>query len=184
MDNLDNVVYIKSFSKIFMPGVRMGFMTVPSNLFKDVMRVKHTTDISSSGFLQRAFDLFLRKGYWKDHIENINGVYSEKYNTMVRELKNLEKYNITFGEPKGGLSIWIKLPSEIDAMELYNECNENNVALVPGKIFFLDNSIYSNYIRLSFGAVSNEEIVEGIRIMENCIRRKYGENNNEYLPFL
>ena len=184
MDNLDNVVYIKSFSKIFMPGVRMGFMTVPNNLFKDVLRVKHTTDISSSGFLQRAFDLFLRKGYWKDHIENINRVYSEKYNTMVRELKRLEKYNISFVEPKGGLSIWIRLPKEINAVELYNECNENNLALVPGKIFFLDNSLYSNYIRLSFGAIPNEKIVEGVRIIENCIKRKYGEENNEYLPFL
>ncbi|NMB07417.1 MAG: PLP-dependent aminotransferase family protein [Tissierellia bacterium] len=184
MDNLDHVIYIKSFSKIFMPGVRMGFMTVPKKLFKDVLRVKHTTDISSSGFLQRAFDLFLRKGYWNNHIENINKVYSEKYSTMVNELKRLEKYNISFAKPEGGLSIWIKLPKEIDSIELYNECNENNVALVPGRIFFLDNSLYSNYIRLSFGSVSNEEIVEGIRIIENCIKRKYIEDDNEYLPFL
>mgnify|MGYP000913092056 CR=1 FL=1 len=184
MDNSEHVIYIKSFSKIFMPGVRMGFMTVPNNLFKDILRVKHTTDISSSGFLQRAFDLFLRKGYWKDHIENVNKVYSEKYNTMIKELKKLEKYNISFVEPKGGLSIWVKLPKEIDSIELYNECNENNVALVPGKIFFLGDSLYSNYIRLSFGSVSNGEIVEGIRIIENCIKGKYGEDNNEYLPFL
>jgi len=176
MDNSEHVIYIKSFSKIFMPGVRMGFMTVPNNLFKDILRVKHTTDISSSGFLQRAFDLFLRKGYWKDHIENVN--------TMIKELKKLEKYNISFVEPKGGLSIWVKLPKEIDSIELYNECNENNVALVPGKIFFLGDSLYSNYIRLSFGSVSNGEIVEGIRIIENCIKGKYGEDNNEYLPFL
>ena len=184
MDTSDQVIYIKSFSKIFMPGVRMGFMTVPKRLFKDVLRVKHTTDISSSGFLQRAFDLFLRQNYWKAHIKNTNTVYEGKYNTMVRELKKLEKYNISFIEPNGGLSIWIKLPSEIDSLELYNECNENNVALVPGKIFFLDDSLYSNYIRLSFGSVSNEEIVKGIRIIENCIKGKYVEEDNEYLPFL
>lgn len=184
MDNLDQVIYIKSFSKIFMPGIRMGFMTVPKKLFKDVLRVKHTTDISSSGFLQRSFDLFLRQGYWNNHIKNTNKVYEKKYNTMVQELRKLEKYNISFVEPKGGLSIWVKLPKEIDSIDLYNECNENNVALVPGKIFFLDDSLYSNYIRLSFGSVSNEEIVEGIRIIENCIKRKYIKNDNEYLPFL
>ncbi|CCQ98253.1 Transcriptional regulator, GntR family with aminotransferase domain [[Clostridium] ultunense Esp] len=184
MDDLDQVIYIKSFSKIFMPGVRIGFMTVPQKLFKDIIRAKHTTDISSSGFLQRAFDLYLRKGYWKKHIETIKKVYTEKYNTMVEELDRLKKYDINFIKPNGGLSIWVKLPKEIDSIDLYNECVENNVALVPGKIFFIDDSIYSNYIRLSFGAVSNEEIVQGIKIVENYLRKKYNDDNNEYLPFV
>ncbi|HFL3828515.1 TPA: PLP-dependent aminotransferase family protein [Clostridioides difficile] len=184
MDNLDQVIYIKSFSKIFMPGVRIGFMTVPKNLFKDIVRAKHTTDISSSGFLQRAFDLYLRKGYWKEHMETVKRVYTEKYNTMVSELEKLKKYNISFVKPNGGLSIWTKLPKEIDAIDLYKECEENNVAIVPGKIFFIDDSLYSNYIRLSFGAVSNEEIIHGIRIIENCLRKKYKIDNNKYLPFV
>lgn len=184
MDNLDQVIYIKSFSKIFMPGVRIGFMTVPKNLFKDIVRAKHTTDISSSGFLQRAFDLYLRKGYWKEHMETVKRVYTEKYNTMVSELEKLKKYNISFVKPNGGLSIWTKLPKEIDAIDLYKECEENNVAIVPGKIFFINDSLYSNYIRLSFGAVSNEEIIHGIRIIENCLRKKYKIDNNKYLPFV
>ncbi|MCF6466138.1 MocR-like pyridoxine biosynthesis transcription factor PdxR [Clostridium sp. Cult2] len=184
MDSLDQVIYIKSFSKIFMPGVRIGFMTVPQKLFKDIVRVKHTTDISSSGFLQRAFDLYLRKGYWKEHMNTIKEVYTKKYNIMVNELEKLNKYGVKFIKPNGGLSIWVKLPKDIDAVELYNECGENNVALVPGKIFFVDDSIYSNYIRLSFGAVSSQEITQGIKTIEKYIRKKYKEDSNEYLPFV
>lgn len=184
MDNLDKVIYIKSFSKIFMPGVRIGFMTLPEKLFGNIIRAKHTTDISSSGFFQRAFDLYLRKGLWKKHISTIKEVYGKKYNTMINELKKLTKYNISFTEPNGGLSLWLKLPKEIDSIELYNECVENNVTLVPGKIFFIDNSIYHNYIRLSFGAVSNDEIKQGIRIIENYLKRKYKEDDNKYLPFI
>ncbi len=184
MDTLDQVIYIKSFSKIFMPGVRIGFMTVPKNLFKNIIRAKHTTDISSSGFLQRAFDLYLRKGYWKKHMETIKEVYTKKYNTMTKELKRLEKYNISFIDPNGGLSVWLKLPKDIDSIELYNECEENNVAIVPGKIFFIDDSIYTNYIRLSFGAASNDEIAPGIRIIENYLKKKFKENDNKYLPFV
>ena len=184
MDTLDQIIYIKSFSKIFMPGVRIGFMTVPENLFKDIIRAKHTTDISSSGFLQRAFDLYLRKGFWKKHINTIKEVYTKKYNTMTKELKRLEKYNISFIEPNGGLSIWLKLPKDIDAIDLYNECEENNVAIVPGKIFFIDDSIYTNYIRLSFGAASNEEIVPGIKVIENYLRKKFKQDDNKYLPFI
>ncbi len=91
---------------------------------------------------------------------------------MTWELKKLEKYNISFIDPNGGLSIWLKLPENIDAIDLYNECEENNVALVPGKIFFIDDSIYTNYVRLSFGAASNDEIIAGIKIIENCLKKK------------
>ena len=183
LDNLDTVIYIKSFSKIFMPGIRIGFMTVPENLFPSIIKAKHTTDISSSGFFQRAFDLFLRKGLWKNHIETIKKVYAEKYNTMVDELNRLSKYGLSFVEPKGGLSIWIRLPEDIDSVELYKECTENGVSFVPGKIFFTEDNIYTNYIRVSFGAVSKEEIISGIKIIENSLRKRQ-KKDSKYLPFV
>ena len=184
IDNLDQVIYIKSFSKIFMPGVRIGFITLPNNFFTNIIKSKHTTDVSSSGFLQRAFDLYLRKGYWKSHIEKVKEVYSEKYNIMTKGLDNLKKYGLSYIEPKGGLSIWIKLPETIDAFSLYTECAENGLAIVPGKVFFTDESIYSNYIRLSFGSVDNDEIIEGINILENIISKPFKDSNSTYLPFI
>lgn len=184
MDRLNQVIFIKSFSKIFMPGVRIGFTTLPNKLFREIIKAKHTTDVTSSGYLQRAFDLYLRKGYWKNHIEKVKKVYCEKYNIMTKELDKLERYGFSYIKPKGGLSIWLKLPKEIDAIELYNECAESGVAIVPGKIFFTDESIYSNYIRLSFGAVNNDEIIEGIRTLESIISKPFNDKKNDYLPFI
>lgn len=184
MDKLDQVIFIKSFSKIFMPGVRIGFTTLPNKLFKEIIKAKHTTDVTSSGYLQRAFDLYLRKGYWKNHIEKIKKVYFDKYNIMTKELDKLGKYGLSYIKPDGGLSIWLKLPKNIDALNLYNECAEKGLAIVPGKIFFTDESIYSNYIRLSFGAVNNDEIVDGIKILENIISKPFNNKNNDYLPFI
>ena len=184
MDKLDKVIFIKSFSKIFMPGVRIGFITLPNNLFRSIIKAKHTTDVSSSGFLQRAFDLYLRKGYWKSHIDKVRRVYAEKYNIMTRELDKLHKYGIEYIEAKGGLSIWLKLPKNLDAFALYTECAENGLSIVPGKLFFTDESIYSNYIRLSFSSVSNEDIIEGLAILENIISKPFKDSNSQYLPFI
>ena len=184
MDKLDKVIFIKSFSKIFMPGVRIGFITLPNNLFRSIIKAKHTTDVSSSGFLQRAFDLYLRKGYWKSHIDRVRRVYAEKYNIMTGELDKLEKYDIEYTKPNGGLSIWLKLPENLDAFALYTECAEAGLSIVPGKVFFTDESIYSNYIRLSFSSVSNEEILEGLAILENIITRPFKDSNSQYLPFI
>lgn len=183
-DKYDNVIFIKSFSKIFMPGVRIGFITLPNKLFKDIIKAKHTTDISSSGFLQRAFDQYLREGYWKDHIKKVREVYKARYDYFVLELEKLKKHNIEFTLPNGGLSIWIKLPEEIDGVDLYKECIEYNLSIVPGKVFFTDNSLYSNYIRLSFGTVSKEEIREGIYILDNILSKPKLNKDNRYLPFI
>lgn len=184
MDTNDQVIFIKSFSKIFMPGVRIGFITLPNKIFKDIIKAKHTTDVTSSGYLQRAFDLYLRKGYWKSYIKKVKEVYLEKYNIMIDGLDKLKEYNISYIKPNGGLSIWVRLPKEIDAFTLYNSCSEDNLAIVPGKVFFTDDSIYSNYIRLSFGAVDNENIVEGLRILENIISNPFKDKDSKYLPFV
>lgn len=185
MDTLDQVIYIKSFSKIFMPGIRIGFLTVPKILLKDIIKAKHITDISSSGFIQRAFDLYLRKDLWRSHIEHIISVYSKKYNLMVKEAKKLKKHGITFTEPKGGLSLWLKLPEDINPFELYDDCVKNNVIIVPGEMFYANKNIKDkNYIRISFGAVNEEQIIEGIRVINNCIGKNNIDNNAKYIPFI
>lgn len=184
MDKNNKVIFIKSFSKIFMPGVRIGFVTLPNALFREIIRAKHTTDISSSGYLQRAFDLYLRKGYWKNHIEKIKKVYNEKYNIMTKELDKLTNYGISYIKPDGGLSIWVKLPKEIDSIELYNECNNRGLAVVPGNVFFIDNSLYSNYIRLSFGSVNNEDIIKGINILKDILSKNTKGRSSNFLPFI
>ena len=183
-DRYDNVIFIKSFSKIFMPGVRIGFITLPNKLFKDIIKAKHTTDISSSGFLQRAFDEYLRKGYWKNHIQRVREVYKETYDYFITELNRLREYGIEFNAPNGGLSIWIKLPEDIDGVELYKECIQYNLSIVPGKVFFTDNNLYSNYIRLSFGTVDKKEIRSGLYILENILSKPKLNKDNKYLPFI
>lgn len=183
MDKENKIIFIKSFSKVFMPGVRIGFITLPDQLLRGVIKAKHSTDIASSGFLQRAFDLYLREGYWKKHIENIRKVYSNKYKLMIDHLKPLEKFGIQFYKPNGGLSIWISLPQNVDSIQFYNNCVENGLSIVPGKVFFIDES-YNNFIRISFGSVNTDEIIKGINIMENILSKPFKNKENDYFPFI
>lgn len=183
LDRADKVIFIKSFSKVFMPGVRIGFVSLPRNIFTRIIKAKHTTDVTSSGYLQRAFDLYLRSGYWDEHIENIRDVYKDKYKLVVSLLEGLEKYGVSYTRPDGGLSIWLSLPDEIDSLDFYKECNENKVALIPGKIFFVDSN-HSNSIRFSYGAVDDDEIVKGINIMESLLSKHFKGKDKSYMPFV
>jgi DNA-binding transcriptional MocR family regulator len=69
-------------------------------------------------------------------------------------------------------------------VELYKECIDYKLSIVPGKVFFTDSSLYSNYIRLSFGTVDKEEIRDGVRILENILSKPSLSKDSKYLPFV
>ncbi len=184
LDKKDKVVFIKSFSKIFMPGVRIGFMILPQSMYKTIMKAKHSSDISSSGYLQRAFDLYLRNGYWRNHIEDSRNFYKKRYMLMLDELRGLEPYGFSYKPPGGGLSLWVKLPSDWNSINFYEEASKKNVALVPGNVFFTEEGTDQNYIRLSFSAVDEDQIKKGMALIKEIIVGKDKDEVHKYMPFL
>lgn len=183
-DKKDKVVFIKSFSKIFMPGVRIGFMILPKTMFKTIMKAKHSSDISSSGYLQRAFDLYLRNGYWRNHIDDSRDFYKKRYLLMLEELKQLEYFGFSFKAPDGGLSIWVRLPPNWDSLHFYKEASKRDVALVPGNVFFIEEEADVHYIRLSFSAVDEDQIKKGMRIIKEIVGGTNMDQVHKYMPFL
>jgi DNA-binding transcriptional MocR family regulator len=184
LDSRDRVIFVKSFSKIFMPGVRIGFMTLPPLLFKQIIKAKHSTDISSSGYLQRAFDLYLRKGLWVGYMGKIKEVYKEKYLIMAEGLDKLKHVGLEYHRPGGGLSLWVRIPESWDAMELYEECNKRKLAIVPGKVFYTEPLDRDSFIRLSFSAEDPERIRKGLSLLEDILSGNEGDEVDRYMPFL
>lgn len=184
LDSRDRVIFVKSFSKIFMPGVRIGFMTLPPSLFRQIIKAKHSTDISSSGYLQRSFDLYLRKGLWVDYIDKIKEVYKEKYLIMAEGLDRLKDLGLEYYKPGGGLSLWVKIPESWDAMELYEECSRRKLAIVPGKVFYTESLDKDRFIRLSFSAEDPQRIKDGLSLLEDILSRRERDWVDRYMPFL
>ncbi|MDK2799395.1 MAG: hypothetical protein PWP27_2448 [Clostridiales bacterium] len=178
IDRYEKVLYIKSFSKVLMPGLRIGFLITPAEIFKDILQAKHTTDISSSGLIQRAFDLYLKKGVWGRHLEYMKGIYQERYKAMIQEVDILKEIGVSYDKPGGGLNLWLTLPEEVSATQLYYECGKKDVLLIPGKIFYVKNTNDSDRnIRISFAAVYPKQIEKGVKVIYNCIAKL--QNNTE-----
>lgn len=178
LDTDDMVIYIKSFSKLLMPGLRIGFIISPENILTNIIKAKHTTDISSSGLIQRALQIYFENGEWQKHLNYMKKIYKSKYDVMLKELNNLKKYNIQFTEPKGGLNFWVDLPKNIDGNKLYLECAKKDVLIVPCNLFFLDNE-NNNSIRISYAATNIEEIKIGFQIIEQCINKILTKGNKK-----
>lgn len=172
LDLYDRVIYLKSFSKLLMPGLRMGFIIMPNQLADDFTQTKQTTDISASGLMQRALDLYFRNNKWHEHIHYMKEIYRGRYEYMLSKLEQLTPYGITFIKPEGGLCFWLHLPPSLSAQNLSKACHKLGVLILPSTIFFshLD-PLKDSYMRLSFATCSIDEISEGIQLLETCIKQ-------------
>lgn len=164
MDGKDRVIYLKSFSKIFMPGIRLAFLITPSVITKKVSSVKYNTDISTSSLIQRAFDLFLRKGQWKNHLDKMWNIYKSRYDILVDTLKKEAPF-IQFKEPNGGIHIFAK--TDISSTILASEAKQKGLLISPGKVFYIDGRD-TEYFRLSFASADEGKIKEGIKILKEA----------------
>lgn len=177
----ENVVYIKSFSKIFMPGLRLGFMHVPEPLWNRVLSAKHTTDISTSGLIQRTFDLYLREGLWMRHIEDMGKRYKERYELFMEMLKIRIPRRIHYKDPCGGLHVWFQLPENYSDEKLYAKCLKRGVLITPGSLFFAGNSS-GNHYRMSFASVNSADITKGLKIMGEVLDKYLNEERTTSIP--
>lgn len=162
IDRDDRVIYLKSFSKIFMPGLRLAFLTIPSPLIGRLLSVKHNSDISTSGLTQRAFDLYLRKGVWHVHIDEIKRLYTAQFNVTLRAIEKHLPACVRYIKPLGGLSVWLTLPESIPASRVVREALGSKVLIAEGSAFF-PRRAEDRYLRISFAAAGAADIAAGIR---------------------
>ena len=170
IDHFNRVIYIKSFSKIFMPGLRLAFLTVPQELYNNVLAAKHISDISTPGLIQRAFDIYLRKGIWRKQIDFMREIYKERYYKMLDAVKDHFPDNIEYIPPEGGLTFWFGLPEGYLAQDLYKDCLKKDVLFIPGSVFY-PTPRSSRYFRLSFAAVYPDHVEEGIKTIARSINK-------------
>jgi 2-aminoadipate transaminase len=186
LDRHDRVILVKSFSKMFMPGLRLGFMMAPSGVSAKLLAAKHTTDISTSGLIQRAFDLYIRKGFWDRHFNFMFRTYCGRYQKITSALDRCSPDGCTYVKPGGGLNLWYALPYGFPINSLLARAAANDIAFAPGSIFYSGNSAQAvNNIRLSFAAVEGEKIEAGVEKLCSLIGRLLGgERSRRSMPIL
>lgn len=182
-DTQNRVIYLKSFSKILMPGLRLGFMILPPALSQSVLNAKQATDISTSGLIQKAFDVYLRKGHWSKQLAYMKKIYFKRYEVMIEMLNKHLPRSVNYYVPRGGILFWIELPKGKDSRDFYEFLGHKKIAIVPGEMFYYSNAI-SNAFRLSIAAVSEEEISEGIEYLGVYLSEYLNVKKTSTLPIL
>jgi len=167
LDKYERVIYIKSFSKVFLPGIRLGYMITPSSFNESIQSSKINTDIATSSLMQRALELYISEGFWKKHIDYQQRLYEEKYQLMKNLIESELNDKVKYIDPKGGLYFYLKIKNEnITSKELFCKLKKKNVYITPGIIFFKDSLSEDYHFRISFSQVSKDKIIEGIELIK------------------
>lgn len=171
MDTKGNIIFLGSFSKILMPGLRIAWMVADPTIIDKVVKLKQAVDLQSSSFGQRQTSFFIDMYDLDAHVAKIKELYKKRRNLMCDSMKEYFPEGITFTYPEGGLFTWVTLPEGMDAKELMPKVLAKNVAYVPGGPFYPHGG-NANHFRLNYSNMPEERIVEGIKRLAEVLKEE------------
>jgi len=167
----ENVVYLGTFSKIFAPGMRLGWIVAPKAILEKLLKAKEAANLCSSSFSQRVTEEYMSVFDWRHNVDVLIDLYRERRDAMLSALEEYFPEDASWSRPSGGLFIWAMLSRELNTGEMLAEAiREAKVAYVPGQAFYMDEGGTSN-MRLNFSYCPPEVIDEGIKRLGAVIKR-------------
>lgn len=167
----DNIISLFTFSKTFAPGLRLGIILGHPQIIKKMEILKQSLDLCTSSLNQLIAAEFLRTGFFEQHIEVVKKDYRIKKNAMVSALEKYMPEGVTWTNPEGGLFLWVRLPEQMSADDMFQDALKENVAYVIGSAFHSDGS-GKNTMRLNFSFATPEKIDEGIKRLAATVKKR------------
>lgn len=172
-DETGNTVYVNSFSKIFSPGSRLGFVFADEQIIRKTYEAKVATNSHTNMVTQILCAEFLNQGHFEPHLKRICDIHRERRDVMMDCIKTMLPADIQYVDPEGGLFTWVELPERIDTTIMLDEAVGQKVAYMPGREFFVEGQpIRNNCMRVSFGGVAPEKILIGMERLAKVIHAK------------
>lgn len=169
LDTEGRVVFMGTFSKVFSPGVRLGWFCAAPEILDKFNKIKQGADLQSSTISQMELAQYLEDNDLEAHIAEIIKVYGKRKNVMVDAMTKYFPEGVTFTNPEGGLFLWVELPEYMNARDLAVKAIEQKVAYVPGGAFF-GNNVRENCFRCNYSCMSEEKIEEGVKRLADVIK--------------
>lgn len=161
-DAAGTVLLTGTFSKMFCPGYRIGWIAGDKDIIRKYVLVKQGTDLQCNTLAQMEIAKYLELYDIDTHIQTIRAVYKSRRDLMVKMMESEFPQGVSFTRPQGGLFAWVELPAHINARDVLIKSLEEKVAFVPGGSFF-PNGGHENTLRLNFSNMPEDRIEEGMR---------------------
>jgi 2-aminoadipate transaminase len=164
----DVVIQAGTFSKLFAPGVRLGWAAGPADVIAELAAAKQTTDQCSGGLGQRLVEEYGRAGHFERRLPAARELYASHWRAVERAFREHLPDGCAWSEPTGGFFTWLRLPDGLDALELRPAAIDAGVAYVPGSPFYPGDG-GRDEIRLAFSYLSEEDLGEAVARLASVI---------------
>lgn len=169
----DHVIGVYTFSKLFCPGMRVGFNIGPAAVIEKMAQIKQGSTLNSPKYNQDMCAAFLKEMDWQTHMENCRAYYREKLDVFLNTMEESfpADMGVTWTKPQGGLFLWASVPQQIDTIALFHEAIKFKVAFVPGEVFYGENPA-QNHMRINFSYPSKDQLATAVKRLSKCLRHE------------
>ena len=157
-----NVVYLGTVSKVFSPGVRVGWAVAEPGVLQRLILAKEAADLCGSNVTMLATERYLADPAWRTNLDRLVALYRERRDAMLGALSTHFPANACWTRPGGGFYVWVTLPEYVDTRALLAAAVDRRVAYVPGTAFYPDER-GADRMRLAFCYPPPDRIAEGVR---------------------
>ena len=169
MDPKGLVVYLGTFSKILVPGYRLGWVCASDEILSMFNFIKQGADLQTPTVTQLEVNQFMEMFDLDEHVDVIRETYRHRRDVMMEAMETYFPKEVKFTHPDGGLFTWVELPDYINSRDMAVQCLEKKVAYVPGDSFFPNGGKY-NCFRMNYSGMPDDKIVAGIQAIAEVIR--------------
>jgi len=166
----DGVIYLGSFSKILVPGFRVGYVLAPPSIREKLVLANESAVLCPSAFSQMMISEYLSNNDWKAQIDVFRGEYRQRRDAAQAAMKEFLP-DLTTTNPDGGFYLWVDLPKSINSKTMLPRAVENLVAYTPGTAFY-GNGTGQEYLRISYSYPTPENIRVGVQRLAKTINEE------------
>ena len=172
LDGGRHVLYVSTFSKKLLPGLRIGWIAAPPEVFDRLLALKQIEDCGSSPLVQAALHAFLTAGGQEAHLERVRAAYRARAQAMDEAIRAHFPEGARWSVPGGGLFLWVTLPESVDGDELFSAARERGVLIGRGSLFHVGGG-GRNTLRLTFASATEEQIRSGVAILGDLLQQRW-----------
>ena len=169
MDTKGLVMFLGTFSKIFCPGLRLGWVAASKDVVSEYVKIKQSADLHTSNFDQGIADAYMENYDLDKHVEEIKALYKKRRDLILKTMAEEFPAGTEWTHPEGGLFLWLTFPQGCSADKVFHKCIEMKVAGVTGDAFYPNGKTDRN-MRINFSNMPEEKIIEGVKRMAKAIR--------------
>jgi GntR family transcriptional regulator / MocR family aminotransferase len=170
LDPGGQVIYVSTFSKMLMPGLRVGFLVADGPVCESLLGLKRLSDLTTSTLIQRALEAYVTVGRYQAYLRRSCQVFLKRRDAMLAAIEHHLPAGVSYESPQGGLFLWLRLPENLSSDELLPLACEEGVAFAPGNRFFPEGSGGLDWMRLNFVSQPADEIETGIKRLGKAIK--------------